>query len=136
MRTIIILALLAVCSPGAVAQRVFPEEELAKWGYKTTEVAEGRHAIRSLKNHGDEDLAFYARFNLSILTFESAGRAAAEKKRIECGPEPEQDKDYRRFVQKGRVLYVIRATSNSTRLGHQPALVKQVESYLEDDEAP
>lgn len=130
-------SILLACVQLAGAQRVFPEDQLQKWGYKSTEVAEGRHAIRSLENHGDPEEAFYARFILRVLPFASAAEAAAAKEKADAARESTvlgKDKDYRRYLQQGKVLYVIDATSNYTRLEHQPKLMAQVKAYLASGE--
>ena len=123
-----------MCCHAAIAQRVFPESELNSWGYKTSEIAKNDHSIRSIKNYGDADQAFYARFSLAILSFDSKAAATKEKAKLDSERESTvlgRDKDYRRFIQKGDVLYVIDATSNYTRLEHQPALIKKIEAHLQ-----
>ena len=117
------------------AQQVFPEAQLNKWGYKTTEFTQSNHYIRSHKNYGDSDEAFYARFSLKILSFDTEAEAATEKENVDSERESTvlgRDKDYRRFVRKGKTLYVVAATSNYTRLEHQPALMEQIKAHLEN----
>jgi hypothetical protein len=116
------------------AQQVLPEAQLNKWGYKTTELTHTNHYIRSLKNYGDSDEAFYARFSLEVLSFDTEAEAAAEKENVDSERDSTvlgRDKDYRRFVRKGKTLYVVSATSNYTRLEHQPALMEQIKAHLE-----
>ena len=115
-------------------ERVFPEELLSSWGYQTTRVGES-HEIRSTKNYGDSDEAFYARFHLKKCAFESAEEAAATMDDIEAKRKSTvlgRDKDYRRILQKGEELYFVTATSNYTHLGHQPLLMRQIGQHLKD----
>lgn len=114
-------------------QRVFSEAQLQEWGYQTTEIAKGRHSIRSLQNYGDAREAFYARFDLSVLAFGSEEEAAGEKTGMDAERESTvlgRDKDYRRYIQEGKTLYVVDATSNYTRLQHQAALMERIKGYF------
>ncbi|HEX2751380.1 MAG TPA: hypothetical protein VHM91_25445, partial [Verrucomicrobiales bacterium] len=65
------------------AENVFSEAVLNSWGYITTEVAGEYHAIRSKKNYGRANEAFYARYTLAKARFENHVDASTEKSRIE-----------------------------------------------------
>jgi len=117
----------------ATPKRVFPESVLNSWGYKTTDITKHYHSIRSFKNYGDANEAFYARFGLSVLSFYSEAAATKAKTKFDSERQSTalgRDKDYGRYIQKGRALYVVDATSNYTRLEHQPALMKKIEAHL------
>ncbi len=116
------MLLLSLCVVQTVhAERVFSEDVLEGWGYKTTAVDEKGQHVRSLKNYGDSNEALYARFSINTSSFASEAEAAAEMQNIERKRESTvlgRDKDYRRILQKGKVLYFVAATSNYTRLQH------------------
>lgn len=130
----------AALPTGALSQRAFPEGLLNDWGYVTTEIVSGRHRIRSLTNYGaSDDDAFYSRFEFQLLAFDSEEAAAAKMEKLDAERESTavgRDKDYRRFLQEGRTLYVVAATSNYARLEHQPALIAKIEDYLEKSREP
>jgi len=136
MKAVSAFVILLMCCQAAIAQRVFPESLLKDWGYQTSGITKNTHSIRSIKNYGDANEAFYARFALTILSFDSEAAAAKEKAKLDSERESTvlgRDKDYRRYIQKGTALYVIDAISNYTRLDHQPALMKKIEAHLKQE---
>ena len=70
---------------------VFSEDTLDRWGYITTEIANEYHAIRSKRNYGNADEAFYARFHLEKAEFGNASAASETKDRIEALLKSEPD---------------------------------------------
>ena len=115
---------------------VFSEDTLNRWGYITTEIANKYHAIRSKKNYGDANEAFYARFHLEEAEFGNASAASETKDRIEALLKSDVVfKDYTQIIQQGNTLYSICATSNYTFLSHQPALIDAARSYLAEQKA-
>lgn len=121
--------MLFACS--AKADRVFSEETLEKWGYQTTTIEES-HDIQSIKNYGDQETKFYARFLLrksDYATIKDATKALNKfNKDIE---NPDRAKDYTQAVQKGKVIYFITATSHYTCLEHQPRLIMLIKKHQE-----
>lgn len=112
-------------------EKAFPEDILDSWGYITTEVAECHHAIRSKKNYGDSNEAFYPRFHLAKAEFKDSTDATTTKIRIEAALETDAGfKDYTQILQRDATLYSVSATSNYTYLSHQTTLLERAESYL------
>ncbi len=117
------------------SEKVFSEDVLDSWGYLTTEVSERYHAIRSKKNYGNSDEAFYARFHLARAVFEDSAAATKAKNRIEASLKTSAGfKDYTQILQKDATLYSVSATSNYTYLSHQPKLLDSVQAYLTKNE--
>jgi len=117
---------------------LFPEKTLTSWGYETTELTEEFHLIRSIKNYGNAEEAFYARFHLSVRDFENPSAAMAEKEKFEAALKaigPDLTKDYRQYLQSSSKLYVIDPISNWTRMSHQADLMKKIETYLRAKES-
>ena len=115
-------------------EAIFSEDVLVKWGYQTNEVASDHHSIRSKKNYGDSETAFYARFWLAKAKFENAADASEVKKEMEINLESDAGfKDYTQILQKGEFLYSFSATSNYTYLEHQPRLLELAKTYLENN---
>ena len=132
MKTLTLLLGVLLLPTSALADRVFPENLLKKWGYKTAKVEKKHHAIRSLKNYGDSREAFYARFWICKSSFGSSEEASQKKEELDIARKETEAgfKDYTEIIQDGVDLYFISATSNYTRLSHQPKLMKLVEKHL------
>src|SRR5688572_23761075 len=108
---------MAPSATAAVQGRVFPEDLLLSWGYKTSSVDKWGHHIRSLKNYSSSGEVFYARFGLAVASFGSPAEAASEKERLERERDssPMKEKDYRQFLQQGAMIYTVDPISNYTR---------------------
>jgi hypothetical protein len=119
----------APSATAAAPGTVFPEDLLLSWGYKTASVDKSGHAIRSLENYGDSTEAIYARFNLVVASFGSPAEAASEIERLKR-EHPMKEKDYRKFLQRGAVIYTVDPISNYTRLDHLPLLLKRINEHF------
>jgi hypothetical protein len=112
-------------------ENVFAEAVLNSWGYITTEVTDKHHAIRSKKNYGRANEAFYMRYSLAKARFESQDDASTEKNRIESLLKTDAGfKNYTQIIQQGNMLYSVCASSNFTFLEDQPKLMGAARSYL------
>lgn len=117
---------------------VFPEDLLLSWGYKTSSIDELGHEIRSLRNYGSSEEAFYARFDLAVASFASPAEAASEIEKLESERNSLQrrdegymrEKDYRQFLQRGAMIYTVTPTSNYTRLDHLPLLLSRIKEHF------
>ena len=119
-----------------LSEKVFPESVLAGWGYETTELAEGFHAIRSKRNYGDSEVAFYARFDLAKAQFSGEDEAEREKERIETLLETEAGfKNYTQLLRQGNLVYSFSPSGNRVFLGHQPKLLEDAVIYLNTQNA-
>ncbi len=112
---------------------VFQEAVLESWGYLTTGIVGDMHEIRSLKNFGSAEERFYARFSLRVYRFKT--ESDAEEKLLKLKAVRSQGglgrfKDYREFVKNEAEIYVVRPTSNYTRLEHLPDLLAKIRVHL------
>ena len=113
-------------------QMVFSENLLQTWGYTTSLIDDYGHHVRSVKNYGSKDEAFFARFTLTASEFGSEAEAASKMQLIqkEAG-DPIMTKDYRQVIQDETRLIVVAPTSNYTRLEHQPKLLAEIKKHLD-----
>ena len=124
-------SVVAVWWTNRAPQRVFSESMLQTWGYTTSSIDDHGHHVRSVKNYGSKDEAFFARFTLKVSETGSEAEAASEMQRIqkEAG-EHISMKDYRQVIQDRSRLIVVTPTSNYTRLEHQPKLLAEIRKHL------